>query len=66
MEIKTLELLIAVTKSKLLEMPENEEIEGLEGDAGKNFRKLSDALNDAEDTLNKMKNAKAVRKLLGE
>ena len=37
MEIKTLELLIAVTKNKLLEMPENEEIEGLEGDAGQNF-----------------------------
>lgn len=65
MEIKTLELLIAVTKNKLLEMPENEEIEGLEGDTGQNFRKLSDALNDAEDTLDKMKNSETVRKLLG-
>ena len=65
MKIQTLELLVSVTKAKLLEMPEFSDIDGLEEDAGKNFRKLSDALTDAEDTLEKMKRSEAVRKMFG-
>lgn len=64
MKIKNLELLIEVTKSKLLEMPEHTEINGLEGDATDNFKKLSDALYDAEDSLQKMKNAESARNLI--
>jgi hypothetical protein len=47
----------------MFEMPENSEIEGLEGDAVNNFRKLSDVLDDAEEDLKKMKTAEEVRKI---
>jgi hypothetical protein len=47
----------------MFEMPENSEIEGLEGDDVNNFRKLSDVLDDAEEDLKKMKTAEEVRKI---
>jgi len=63
MKIETLKLMISITRSKMLEMPENSEIEGLEDDAVNNFRKLSDVLDDAEEDLKKMETAEEVRKI---
>lgn len=63
MKIETLKLMISITRSKMFEMPENSEIEGLEGDAVNNFRKLSDVLDDAEEDLKKMETAEEVRKI---
>jgi len=63
MKIQTLELLISISKAKLHEIPEHEEIDGLESDAVTNFKNLSDAITDAEDTLKRMKNNESVKKL---
>lgn len=63
MKIETLKLMISITRSKMHEMPENSDIEGLEGDAVNNFRKFSDALTDAEEDLKKMETAEEVRKI---
>lgn len=66
MKIDTLKLMISITKSKMIEMPEFDKIDGLQGNVGQNFEKLSNALYDAEQHLEKMENAAAVRKLFNQ
>ncbi len=58
--------MISITKSKMIEMPEFDKIDGLQGNVGQNFEKLSNALYDAEQHLEKMENAAAVRKLFNQ
>lgn len=52
-------------KDVMNRMPNETEIEGLNGDVGNNFRQLSDAISDIENGLEKMKTSKEVRKLFG-
>ena len=40
MKIETLELMISITRSKMFEMPEHSDIEGLEDDAAVNVMML--------------------------
>jgi len=65
MKIESLSLALITLKSEMNRMPdENSGIEGLNNTVGENFRKLSDAIFDIEDTIEKMETAEEVRKLL--
>lgn len=65
MKIESLEIALITLNDVMKRMPNETEVEGLDGDVGNNFRKLSDAISDIEDGLEKMKTAKEVRKLFG-
>lgn len=65
MKTETLKLMISITRSKMYEIPEHSDIEGLEGDTVDNFRKISDALSDAEETLRKLEISEEVKKIFG-
>ena len=65
MKTETLKLMISITKNKMYEMPDCSDIEGLEGDAVDNFRKLSDALADADETLQRLETAEEINKIFG-